>query len=62
MPDLITARDPRDSMWQSIAERGAKDELEAALAKGVAKTGFAAAASTAGLSGHLAELVAAPNA
>ncbi len=64
MPDLeiITARDPRDSMWQSIVEKVAKNESKAALAKGAAKTGFAAAASTAGLSSHLAELVAAAHA
>jgi hypothetical protein len=64
MPDLdiVTARDPRDSVWQSIVERVAKNESKAALTKGPAKSGFAAAASTAGLSGHLAELVAAAHA
>jgi hypothetical protein len=64
MPDLgiVTARDPRDSMWQSIVEKVAKAESKAALKRGVAKNAFAAAASTAGLSDHLAELVAAAHA
>jgi hypothetical protein len=50
IPDLgiVTARDPRDSVWQSIVEKVTKDESKTALREGAAKTAFAVAASWPG--------------
>ena len=57
-PQFVTARDSRDSVWQSIVEKVAKDETQRALNR------FAVAPSSPhpGFVGNLQNLVAAAHA